>query len=285
MNKPICWCWSLLLTQQLVCGEDVPPPPKNIFHISIAYRTVAIERMLGEVNYFSQQLQLPTPHPIQPTDIKWSHVNPPRTGFGGVITAKNFDFSFPKRGEGKLCYVTRLTVRDGHDVLDLYPELAKTRSLIDSNDAYQLATQWLTSVSVDVPALEQKYKRNVRQWFFWGSAKDLPKDQWSMPTVTSTNKTMLPIFDVMWGKGETPPVKVTILGSTRELLQLRMEDSVFSRRPPLVITNALELDSVPDPQVKHLQQIQQGSETNSVRTSSPARTNRPPPFHRQVENQ
>jgi len=274
-------CCYLLLTEQLISGEDVPLLPTNLFHVSMAYRVVAVERMLGEVNYFAQQLQLPTPRPIRPADITWSHLNPPRTGFGGAITVRNCDFSFPNRGEGKLCYITRLTVRDGHDVLDLYPELASTPSLIDSNGAYQLATQWLTSVSVDVPALEQKYKSNVRQWFFWGKPENLPKDQWSVPAITSTNKTMLPIFDVRWGDGETPPVKVTILGSTKELLQLRMEDSSFSRRPPLVITNALELDDIPDPQVKHLQQIQ-GPETNSVSTSPPASTNRPPPFHRRV---
>jgi hypothetical protein len=283
MKKFIVWFGCLLLLPR-ISGQSVPSPPKNLFHVSIAYRAVAIQHMLDEVNYWSQQLQLPTAHPIQPAEIKWSHVNPPRIGFGGVITTTNFDFSFPNRGEGKLCYITRLIIRDGHDVLDLYPELARTSSLIDSNGAYQMATQWLTSVSVDVPALEQRYKSNVRQWFFWGKPENLPRDQWSMPAITSTNKSMLPIFDVRWGDGETPPVKVIILGSTKELLQLRMEDSSFSRRPPLVITNALELDNIPDPQVKHLQQIQ-GSETSSSGTGAPARTNRPPPFHRQVGNQ
>jgi hypothetical protein len=247
----------------------------------MAYKAVAIERMLSEANYFAEQLHLPIEQPITLVDAQSAYVRPPRVGFGGVIQTKRFSFSFPNPNEGKLCYITRQTIRDGHDVLDLYPELARTPSLVDSNGAYQLATQWLTSVAVDVPSLQQKYPVNVRQWFFWGKPENLPKDQWSMPQITSTNKTMLPIFDVRWGEGDTPPVKVTVLGSTKELLELRMEDCSFSKRTPIVITNAMELDSIPDPPVKQLQWIPNPDE-NSQRIDPGGSTNRPPPFHRRV---
>jgi hypothetical protein len=40
---------------------------------------------------------------------------------------------------------------------DLYPVWAKTPSLVDSNGAYQIATQWLASVDIDVGVLGKKY--------------------------------------------------------------------------------------------------------------------------------
>ena len=37
----------------------------NLNHASMAYKAVAIERMLAEANYFSERLALPTPHPLR----------------------------------------------------------------------------------------------------------------------------------------------------------------------------------------------------------------------------
>jgi hypothetical protein len=191
--------------------------------------------MLGEVNYFSQQLNLPTPHPIQITDVRKSFIRPPKLGFGGMIETTNFAFGIYK--EGKLWTVIN---RNKHiERFDLYKEWAKTPSIIDTNRAHQLGTQWLSAVSVDVPALERKFKLNVGQAFFY----DPPG---------STNKTILPIYDVKWGAEEYPAVHVKILGTTKELMELTMNDLSFSRRTPLIVTNAAELNSRPDPIPKTL---------------------------------
>ena len=270
---------SSLIFAQAVLGQVGPPAQRHLFG-SMAYRAVATERMLEEANYFCRQLHLPISQPIQVTNIVSLIIRSPRDGFGGTFVAKGFGFSFPNPGEGKLCYVSRDEIRSR--ILAMYPVLAKTPSLIDTNGAYQLATQWLSAISVDVPALERKHKLIFRQWFFWGKPEDLPKaNGWQLTSVT-TNKTLLPIFDVKWGDADNPAVKVTILGSTKELMELRMEDSSFSRRPPLVITNALELENIPDPPIKHLQQRPaQESPTNSVgQTNAPSQ--QPPPFRRKA---
>jgi len=93
---------------------------------------------------------------------------------------------------------------------------------------------------------------------------------------------MLPIFDVKWGEGDTPPVKVTVLGSTKELLELQINDVSFSKRPLLIITNAMELNSRPNPPVMHLQRPP-ADQTNSANCAlSNAPSPRPPPFRQQV---
>jgi len=276
---------------------------RRLNRISLAYQTTAGQMMLKEVNYFCERLALPTSYPIQfsnasirvsrpfysrieSTNTSLSKAERIRTAaFAAFGTIEGPDFSFYFDGAGKLWSVHRMKIKGKDSILDLYPELAKSVSLIDTNGAYQMATQWLSAISVNVLALEQKYKPSVRQWFFWGNTKDLPKDQWAMPAVTSTNKNMLPIFDVDWGQSQAPAVKITILGTSRELLDLQMQDSSFSRRASLIITNGMALNDTPDPPIKHLKLIAQAPATNSVGTSPSARTNRPPPFHRQVGNQ
>ena len=90
----------------------------------------------------------------------------------------------------------------------------------------------------------KKYKLSFYQWYVRDSSE-------------KTNQIMLPIFDVKWGEGQVPfygvAAKVTILGTTKELMGLRIGDEMLSRRPQMIITNAFELSSTPDPPLKQLQ--------------------------------
>jgi hypothetical protein len=239
---------------------------------SLAYRSTAVQHMLQEANYFSVQLNLPTPHPIQIRDIDDIHVTPlwyskientnlasavervlhAKFVVGGFIETTNFCFFFQG---GRLWSVVN---RVQHmERFDLYPVWAKTASLISSNGAVQLATQWLASVDIEVGALEKKHIPKVEQQWFWNqpglNVHHPPGD---------TNKTVLPIFSVTWG-GDA--VQVKILGTTNELMELRVGDSTFSHRPLLIITNAIELNNIPDPPLKHLERSP-ASETTSGRS-------------------
>lgn len=241
----------------------------NTLFISIAYKAAALQLMLGEANYFSRNLSLPTPHPIQVTDVKKSYVSPPRFGFGGTIETTNFLFAFYQ--EGILYDVCRMENGENYLAVSKYEELAVTPSLLNGIQAYQLATQWLTAVSVDVVGLERKHKAIISQQPF-----HYPR--------SGTNVVLLPIYYVSWGEGDTPPVRITLLGTTKELMELRLEDSSFSRRPPLVVTNAWELNSIPDPPVKQLQRVPQESSANALALTNPPST-RPPPFRREIKKQ
>ena len=221
----------------------------NITFIALAYKMVALQLMLGEANFFSKQLDLPTPHPIQITNLIENHVSHPRFGFGGALGVTNFGFYFK---QGKLWSVSNQQKQYGN----WSAEWNKSPSLIDKEQAYQLTTQWLSAVFIDVPALDKKFKVRVTQPFHY----NLPN---------SNNKEVLPVYEVKWGEEGHPAINVTILGPTKELMRLDINDLSFSKRPSLVIPNADELNSRPDPVFKKLQSATVATNTEVIRLRSP----------------
>jgi hypothetical protein len=61
---------------------------------------------------------------------------------------------------------------------------------------------------------------------------------------------------------DEPLIEVKILGTTKELMELRIGDQALSHRPQMTVTNALELASIPDPPIKQLQGTMK-SQTNA----------------------
>jgi hypothetical protein len=248
---------------------------------SLAYKAVVLQLALSEANYTAQHLNLPTPHPIQMVDITKGFVASPKiTKFGAAIETTNFVFTFQEAGK---IFVIANKAKN-IESFDLYPIWAKTPSLINSNGAYQLATQWLAAIDVDISALEKKYgsQMKVEQAFIWNQPS---LDVYHHPP-GDTNKTMLPIFNVTWGHGVKYEyaAQVRILGTTKELMGLTLGDSSLSRRPPLIITNAEELNSIPNPPMMRLQQPPSAPETNSPNSTN-APVARPPPFNQEIKSQ
>ncbi len=301
-----CFTLTWMVQAQDVPPEITDPEEREILRlaiklnrVSLAYRTVAAQMLLEEANFLAEQLKLPMPRPIQPTDA-YIWVVPPwyskadstnlslskpdrirsATFYAdGVVMTEKFEFSLG--GPQNRRYVHRSKIKDEDSILDLFPELARTPSLIDTNGAYQLATQWLAAVGVDLPELERKHRWSVFQHFFWGNPEDLPKDKWTYNPPKTTKKTMLPIFDVKWGDDSTPVVQVTVLGTTKELLDLRIEGGSFLKRPPLIITNAIELNTRPDPPMKQLERPVQEPQINQVVPTNPM-PKPPAPFRREI---
>lgn len=201
--------------------------------MTATYKATALQLMLGEANFASQQLQLPTPHPIEITNVVWGHVSPPTLRFGGAINTTNFNFCI--NDKGKLWQIVKL--EDGHEYLstDKVIELRAQRpkSQIDNDGAYQFSKKWLLAMDVDVAGIEAKYKHQVEQL----KVSDPPG---------STNLITLPVFFVKWGD----VAKVTILGSTKELMELVVNDSLYLRRPAIVVPK--ELNNVEGPKPKQM---------------------------------
>lgn len=271
------------LRQTIICivlfiqasrGHSEGTIPTNTFQNSLAYRSAALGRMVQEASWFGKQLKLSATLPIQADEIDQKYyIRPPRTGFGGVFRTTNYLFRFSSK-------LDQIINREKHEErFDLYPIWAKTPSLIDTNGAYQLATQWLAAVSVDVPALQKKHPLSFYQWFVWGP-EVYPLNNWKTNPPDSM-KVMMPIFDVKWGDKGSPAVKVTVFGPTKELIVFEMNDISFSKRPPIVITNYEELLNIPDPPQKHLI-VPSPMATTNVPTPQII-TNRPAPFRRRVE--
>lgn len=253
--------------------------PTNMLQTSLAYKAEVTKRMLDEINLQVRNLPLPGSRRIQAKDLVIGdcYFGPPRMGGGGVLRTTNLSFAFYTHG--KLWKIGRADMHP--EKFELYPRWANTPSLVDTNGAYQLATQWLRAMSVDVPALEKKYELDFYQWFYWARAAAVPDSEWNQHPPT-TNKVMLPIFDVRWGGGSTPPVKVTVFGPTKELVALELNDISFSRRPPIVITNWEELLNTPAPPQK---QLKAPSPTGSAERTNPSpaiRSNPTPPFQRRI---
>jgi len=261
-------------------------------HTTLPYKATMLQQMLAEANRVSDRLQLPMRRPIQKDDLTdlfipfpWYCVvhetnQPyfPTTIFGrdiattnipiemrlhalkfvidGRIDTTNFEFGFM---EGKLTHIMRLsdpmTEYYAHDL----GKLVGKPSLIDTNGAYQLATQWLAAVDVDMTALN-KLKWTVNQLHY--------------KTRGATNYVTLPLYYVDFGSKhhaasgnlqayDEPLVSVEVLGTTKELQEILMRDASFSRRPLLLITNALELVRTPNSTIRRLQSSP-GVETNSA---------------------
>src|SRR5262249_9956185 len=115
------------------------------------------------------------------------------------------------------------------------------KSLISTNDAYRLATNWLSRISVDVPALESKSRHSVEQTFFYPDATGL-----NDPPEKRRRAVLLPFFHVIWGSASNPVVMVSIFGPTKELLSIHQEDDSFSRRPKDLLRDLDSLLSIPD---------------------------------------
>lgn len=202
---------------------------------SVAYKAAVVQLILGEANHASLQLNLPTPHPIEATNIIESFVGAPRFGFSGSIYTTNFSFGVG-HDNAKLWRITRM--ENGMDAFstEMVHELKELRpkSLIDETGAYKLSTQWLSAISVNIPALEKKRALSIRHVHV-------------QSTTDASGYVFLPIYVVAWGNTNDPDVQVTILGSTKELLELVINNTSFSSRPPLVVTNADELQNQPAP--------------------------------------
>jgi hypothetical protein len=252
-------------------------------HSTIAYRASVMQKMLQEANYFADRLNLPTSRPIQITDIQYPFIALPwfsvvrdesttpwaivslfgtnifdsripreqrlkalEIGAMGTIETTNYEFMFYN---GKLWDVMRLSEHYieyyAHDL----DKLVGKPSLIDTNGAYQLSTQWLAAVDVDMTRLA-KLKWTVNQLHY--------------RPLGATNYVTLPLYYVDFGVKhyaasnnlkafDEPLVSVEVLGTTKELQELKINDRTFSRRPLLFITNVLDLVQTANPKMKQLE--------------------------------
>jgi len=218
----------------------------NFLAMSLAYKVVVLQLMVGEANFFARQLDLPCPKPIQVTR---SFVRPPAFGFGGTLDTAQFFFSFNDSGKLWKIVKTDAVIHNPQS----WPEIKNTPTVIDTNGAYRLATQWLSRIDVDLAALDRRCFAQVRQQKFFDPA--IPRTLGPLPT--NAPMSTAPLFRIHWfDRAQTNYLigEMAIDGLKKELLDWTLNDTALSRRPPLVITNAAELNGQPDPIFKKLDQ-------------------------------
>ena len=253
----------IVITNALeLCGLP-PPPPRpagaspgrvtlgDYLRVSQAYSNVASKLMLEEASFFIERLRLPLSLPLSWTNAAIRLSSPMYNQELGYVEAGGYFFYLlgedakPGKNEhglvhymepGKLNRVERRQLPKGiqNETGELEEKAYDLPSLVDAGGAHSLATQWLAAVDIDVAALERQHK---------------PSNVQVEHILPNGSRRKSPLFVVTWGgpAEKDPPVTVLILGITKELIEMRIQDTRFSQRPPIVIKNARELNAQPDP--------------------------------------
>ena len=209
--------------------------PSRLGTSSRAYEQEAFKRVLQEANQVASDLDLPEKLPIDLTNL--TQVFIPGYGFSqlkpkiiGNIHTTNYGY-FVSIGH-KLSYVEGS--HQDEDCLKWMKQYRWPKSRIDTNSAYQHATQWLAAAHMDVAGLNRDCKLHVEL------------ERFVNQDLKNTTK-FVPIYFVYWasaqnrsdGYGDVASVK--LLAPTKTLMSLRVEDPKYILRPPIVFTNLAEL--------------------------------------------
>lgn len=210
---------------------------------TLAYQVAAMMLMLAEVNFFCEQTGVPHDRPFDLTDVRsGSHIGPPfLKSFGGSVLTDKLFFGF---GSGHLAnYWQRQFMPGSSDqaIRSRNLELSMMSSLIDEGEAVHLATNWLAALNIDLPALEEKYRREIVQWRFH-------------PDGPQGEVLMLPVYQIEWRGNilrsrpnvESAVVTVTVFGVTKEMVKLSILDDSLFLRPAIKFEELKKLLDVPD---------------------------------------
>ncbi|HET7624593.1 MAG TPA: hypothetical protein VFM25_04950, partial [Verrucomicrobiae bacterium] len=205
-------------------------------HTTPAYEAAVLNLLSNQTSLTVKKLKLAQPLPVPIVTNYYSILSPPM-GIGGMILTTNYAFEFQKGHLSSLGKRNWLPMTNGIPEPRAYNEFFHRPSLVTSNGAYQLATQWLGALSVDVAALEQKNPPHIRRE---------PADEMDADGTSSTNWFPGPLFQISWGTNEPPfswanPIWIRLIGSTKEPLSVTIRDTSFFISPPMVLTNAGEL--------------------------------------------
>jgi hypothetical protein len=209
-----------------------------------AYKYVIVAVMISEASFEADKLGLPLQrHPLGQSSVQFETTTPPNVmyvlGAGGRIDTDRYSFCFGRHKR----FIVKLD-RFGHlDQAEENEMLSRGTSLVSSNGAYQLATNWLSAIQVDVWELQRTNQAEVQQRWYYGPQ----------------GKTMLPVFEVRWGEWDHPKIEVSIDGRTKEVVYIRQEDDSFSRRPEELIKNLDKLLEIPDDEFEKYSPIQRSN--------------------------
>ncbi len=217
----------------------------EFLHTTAAYQAAVVQLMIGEANFAATQLEFKDFTPITVIQTNEWTVQSPAVGVGGTIVTSNYLFEFQKgqlRSIEKIDWFQRISPPVTNMV-----ELAYRPFLLDTNSAYQFATQCLQRLSIDVTQLERRAPPNV-----WQSPVRKPALD-GKPLSGTNDLIPTPIFKISWGDKNPPmdfsnPLHLKILGTTKELLSLSIRDISVFQKSALVVTNAKQLlGSFPPP--------------------------------------
>ena len=198
------------------------------------YQRAALKQVIQEANEVAKQLQLPEDLPITESNFVEAYVNP--FGFGyveqmiGNVTTRNYTYYISEGN--RFSFLSDMHFgKEWNEYKDSY---TWPISRIDTNQAYLLATQWLTAVSMDVEGLNRDCRLSVEP----------------DPSYQSPSGKFVPDYFVYWKRPDIQmgaAATVQVFTPTKKLLQLRVEDPRYILRKQITFSNLDTLLPGPTP--------------------------------------
>lgn len=213
----------------------------NVIYIDLDFTTrqyeqAALKLIIQEANRVAEEMQLPENLPITESNIAAEYIgtfgfNYRTRKLGGIATTNYAYFVSSDYKFNNLCIA---------DYDQTCLNLAKQKlpiDKIDTNAAYQLATQWLASASMDVGGLNRDCTAHsaLSLWNPIGHLGQKPKISF------------VPIYFVWWTSPQNDAERfgsvayVELYLPTKKLLQLDVDGPQYILRKPLLFTNLASL--------------------------------------------
>lgn len=199
-----------------------------------AFQAEALKLVIQEANRVAQELKLPEELPITRSNLVESFVGP--FGFTyaynkiGNITTKHYMYGIEQGDK-----FSNLVIAHYDQACLNYEKQSLPIEQMNTNAAYQLATQWLAAASMDVKGLNRDYQVHIALSPYWNGLATLGE---------KPRKQFVPIYFVWWTndpKGRGSVADVELFEPTKTLLQLSVQDPKYILRKPLVFTNLAAL--------------------------------------------
>ena len=228
--------WATLLLPQVQAMDDLPPgvprvvnPDGSLFFIEPMFTTrefqnEALRLVVEEANKVAKELHLDESLPITRTNLTHTFIS----GFGfmleseavGNVTSSNYWY-----GVGRGYKFSQLTIANYDARCFEYRDRSRWPvSRIETNAAYQLATQWLAAAHMDVEGMNRDCRVETIVDEFWNALKPGEKP----------HGTFVPIYSVTWTKIKKKDARddgsvadVALLAPTKTLLGLTVFDAKY----------------------------------------------------------
>ena len=197
------------------------------------YEEKATDLILKEANKVAAELKLGEKLPITKSDLNgifivpydYSRLSPKMIG---NIHTENYGYYVSL--DNKLCFIEASHQRE--DTIRWIKDYQLPRTDVDTNLPFRLAMEWLTAASMDVKRLNRECSVEV----------ELDP---SVNGVNNSSHSVVPVYCVYWlspqnrknGYGDAASVK--LFAPTKKLVSLRVYESKYILRAPLVIDPSL----------------------------------------------
>jgi hypothetical protein len=210
--------------------ENVDP-----YFTTQTYQREADRLLVQEANHAAQALHLEDDQPITETRVKWVQVSPfglfYTEGLIGNVATTNYTYGFLYGGK-----LNSIMIENSEEAWRNLQDELLPADQVNNQAAYQLATQWLASLSVDVAALNRDCQL---------TAASSPVLNYVGSGEKPIRRMFAPTYDVMWRKPDGAPggpgAFVRLYLPDKLLIQLDIDDPKYCLRPPLIFTNLTAL--------------------------------------------